>query len=96
MQIYFRVWSSLKSIRYEKKTIFTVIICVYRTFYGLQHQYHTQNAQNRTPPQHSTQFTPTAVAGKKRTAIFFTVAGARFKCVFFIMNKTFCISRRRA
>ena len=72
-----------------------MIICVYRTFYGLQHQYHTKNAQNRSPLQHSAQFTPPAVAGKKRTAILFTVARARFKCVFFIVNKTCHIARRR-
>ena len=72
-----------------------MIICVYRTFYGLQHQYHTKNAQNRSPPQHSAQLTPPAVAGKKRTAILFTVARARFKCVFFIVNKTCHIARRR-
>ena len=79
----------------RKKTIFTVITCVYKTFYGLQHQYHTKNAQNRTPPQHPDQFTLPAVAGKKRTAILFTVARARFKCVFFIVNKTCHIARRR-
>ena len=73
-----------------------MIICVYRTCYGLQHQYHTKNAQNRTPPQHLAQFTPPAVAGKKRTAILFTVARARFKCVFFIVNKTCHIARRRS
>ena len=33
-----------------KKTIFTAIICVYRAFYGLQHQCHTKTAQNRTSP----------------------------------------------
>ena len=80
----------------RKKTIFTAIICVYRTFYGLQHQCHTKTAQNRTSPQHLTQFTPPAVAGKKRTAILFTVARARFKCVFFIVNQTCHIARRRS
>ena len=34
----------------KKKTIFTAIICVYRTFYGLQHQCHTKTAKNRTSP----------------------------------------------
>ena len=56
--------TQLKEYTTRKKTIFTAIICVYRTFYGLQHQYHTKNTQNRTSPQHLTQFTPTAVAGK--------------------------------
>ena len=84
------------SIYDTKKTIFTAIICVYRTFYGLQHQCHTKTAQNRTSPQHLTQFTPPAVAGKKRTAILFTVARARFKCVFFIVNQTCHIARRRS
>ena len=80
----------------KKKTIFTAVICVYRTFYGLQHQCHTKTAQKRTSPQHLTQFTPPAVAGKKRTAILFTVARARFKCVFFIVNQTCHIARRRS
>ena len=89
-------WRKIFHIRHEKKTIFTAIICVYRTFYGLQHQCHTKTAQNRTSPQHLTQFTPPAVAGKKRTAILFTVARARFKCVFFIVNQTCHIARRRS
>ena len=54
----------------RKKTIFTAIICVYRIFYGLQHQCHTKTAQNRTSPQHLTQFTPPAVAGKKNAPPF--------------------------
>ena len=33
---------------------------------------------------------------KKRTAILFTVARARFKCVFFIVNQTCHIARRRS
>ena len=44
---YHNCFSSLKSLWHEKKTIFTAIIRN-RTFYGLQHQYHTENAQNRT------------------------------------------------
>ena len=52
-------YQMLKSLRHEKKNpIFTAIICVHRMFYGLKHRYHTENAQNRTSPQHSTQFTP--------------------------------------
>ena len=87
---------SLKSLRHEKKTIFTAIIFVYTTFYGLHHQYHTENAQNRTSPQHSIKFSPPAVAGKKCTTILFTVARARFKCVIFIVNQTCYILRRRS
>ena len=95
MQLHICLRIALKSIRHKKK-IFTAIICVYRTFYGLQHQYHTKNAQNRTSPQHLTQFTPPAVAGKKTHRHFFTVARARFKCVFFIVNKTCHIAIRRS
>ena len=91
---YHNCFSSLKSLRHENPRLFTAILCVHRTFPVLFEWPSTCTKSHITTTLDSIH--PTSSRWKKCTAILFTVARARFKCMTSLVNKTCNISRRRS
>ena len=101
MIVYFNCYYSLKSLRHEKKPQKQRYLR--RSYVFIEHfmafNINTLRKMHKTAHHHNTRLNSPHQPSLKKNAPPFclrSLINARFKCVFFIVNKTCCVSRRRS